>query len=429
MADIEIPLLRCANTYACRLIEAAKKFADSRYQFHRRVNWSYRYSKQFYGYESDRFIDNPQQYINDQIDKTYLLEDVFKTRLSMKQVAIVVVKVLAHWVFYILGALTALGAKGRFGIYRKAYVDDIELVFDPDQAGVMRAVYPFPLNAMRQLRYFLFLRKNGYKFKTDGNPYSPVDLLRLLMRRDLHSLQRMESRAQIRHAYEVAALGVKTVQMSDEFDVGNLDFCRAIRRLQVRIINSAHGVGTYLPIHAYHEFHVLTQHQRSYYKPIYDCEYRLRSLNVKKSNKGEPTVGHEFSKVVLVFLSQTSFSVTQIVSENEVKVVARLAAEFASSPNVELLYRAHPNNHTAITPLGFQPLRDLAAVNGHPGTIFVSLFSTCYLDPNFIGRKLLIRIGLIYPELVFDNMDDILDLDGLIRYVNHVIANPSTLQT
>lgn len=426
MADIEIPLLRCANTYACRLIEAAKKFADSRYQFHRRVNWSYRYSKQFYGYESDRFIESPQQYINDQIDKTYLLEDVFQTQLPIKQVAIVAVKVLAHWIFYILGALITLGAKGRFGIYRKAYVDDIELVFDPDQAGVLRAVYPFPLNVMRQFRYFLFLRKNGYKFKTDGNPYSPIDFLKFLMKRNLRSLQRMESRAQIRHAYEVAALGVNTIQMSDEFDVGNLDFCRAIRRLQIRIVNSAHGVGTYLPVHAYHEFHVLTQHQRSYYMPIYSCEYKLRSLNVKRSNKVEPVLAHEFPKVVLVFLSQTSFSVSQIVSENEVTVISRLAAEFASSPKIKLLYRAHPNNHTATTPPGFHPLHNLAAVNGHPSTIFVSLFSTCYLDPNFIGRKFLIRIGLIYPELVFDNMDDILNLDSLIQHLNHLIADQAT---
>lgn len=426
MTHPEIPLLRCANTYACRLFEAAKKFAESRYQFHRRVNWSYRYSKQFYEYESARFVDSPQQYINNQIDSTYLLEDVFKAQLSMKQVAIVTVKVLAHWIFYILGALKSVGAKGKFGIYRKAYVDDIELVFDPDQPNVLRAVYPFPLNIIRQFSYFLFLRRNGYKFKTDGNPYSPVDFLKFLIKRNLRSLQRMESRAQIRHAYEVAAMGVNTIQMSDEFDVGNLDFCRAIRRLKIRIINSAHGVGTYLPVHVFHEFHVLTQHQRNYYMPIYGCEYKLRSLNVKKRNIDSPVVAHGLSKVALVFLSQTSFSVSQVVSENEAKVISRLAAEFASSPKIELLYKAHPNNQAAIVPPGFQPLRNLAAVNGHPGTIFVSLFSTCYIDPNFIGRKFLIRIGLIYPELVFDNMDDILNLDDLMQYLRQLIAKQPT---
>lgn len=426
MAPPEIPLLRCSSTYAWRLIEASKQFAESRYQFHRRVNWSYRYSNRFYENESLRFIDNPQRYIDNQIDGDFQLDDVFKVQLPIKQVAIVAVKVFAHWMFYFFGKLIGRRTSRKFSIYRKAYVDDIELVFDQDQQGVLRAVYPFPLNVGRQLRYFRFLCKNGYDFKTDGNPYSPFDFLKFLLNRDLRSLQRMETRAQIRHAYEVALTGVDVIQLSDEFDLGSLDFCRAIRRLQVRIVNSAHGVGTYLPTHAYHEFHVLTQRQSLYYLPIYGCEYKQRLLNVNTLDNRSlaPVCGK--SKVVLVFLSQTSFSVSQIVSENEEKVVSRLATEFYPSASIDLLYKAHPNNHTPITPLGFQPLLNLATVNGHPGVVFVSLFSTCYLDPNFIGRKLLIRTGLIYPELVFDNMDDIMNLEDLVQYITKLIENCTT---
>lgn len=422
MAVSEIPLLRCSSTYAWRLIAASKKFAESRYQFHRRVNWSYRYSKLFYENESACFIENPQKYIDKKIVWNVELEDVFKIRLPIKQVAIVAVKVFAHWLFYICGQFFD-PLKSKSGIYRKAYVDDIELVFDPDQAGVLRAVFPFPLNVGRQFRYLRFLRKKGYEFKLNGNPYSTSDFFKFLLRRDLRSLQRMESRAQIRHAYEVATAGFKLIQISDEFDVGSLDFCRAIRRFPVRIINSAHGVGTYLPVHAYHEFHVLTRRQGLYYLPIYGCEYKVRSLNVKTNNVGIPTSVSETSNVVLVFLSQISFSVSQVVSENEKKVVGRLAAEFSSVPGIELIYKAHPNNHNTVIPPGFQPLRSLDAVNGHAGVIFVSLFSTCYLDPNFIGRKVLIRSGLIYPELVFDNMDDIFSLEDFIQHLRRLMSD------
>jgi hypothetical protein len=421
MAQYEIPLLRCSATYARRLIESSLVFAESKYQFYRRVNWSYRYSLLFHANESSCFRANPQAYIEGQPECRPELEDVYEVRLQIKQVAMVILKVLAHWIFYLCGcAFNDLFKKEAAKIYRKAYVDDIELVFESDQPGVVRAVYPFPLNIARQWRYFRFLRKKGYPFKTDGNPYSPIDLLNFLLKRDVRSLQRMESRAQVRHAYEVAALGVEMIQLSDEFDVGSLDFCRAIRRHPIRIINSAHGVGTYLPVHAYHEFHVLTQRQQKYYMAIHDCEYKLRTLNSKVSENIAPILDDNSILIRLVFLSQTSSTVTKVVLDNEVRVVQRLASEFAASPHVKLLYRAHPNNSSLVVPDGFESLGNVDEVNGQPGTIYVSFFSTCYIDPTFKGIKILLRGDLIYPELIFDELGDIFDLDGLMHFVRQI---------
>jgi hypothetical protein len=414
--------LKSSSIYAKRLIGASRLFSESSYHFHRRVNWSYRFSKNFYDNESIRFAENPQRYINNE-ESTASLENIFEVNLSRMQVSIIVLKVIAHWVFYFYGKFFSLRSKKKFSIYRKAYVDDIELVYDPDQQGVLRAVYPFPLNIGRQLRYLSFLRRSGYIFKTDGNPYSPFDLFKFLLKRNLYALQRMESRAQIRHAHEVAASGFDVIQMSDEFDVGNLDFCRAIRRFKIRIINSAHGVGSYLPIHAYHEFYVLTHRQITYYKSIYHCDYKIRPLNVKPLQSASPVQFESTNKVIFIFLSQISFSVTSIVSDNEERVLSRLKDEFYFSPEIDLLYKAHPNNHNPEAPSGFRMIKDLKFVNGHPGVVFASLFSTCYLDPNFIGKKFLIRTGLIYPELIFDNTEDILNLEELVQYLVQQVAD------
>ncbi|WP_273428491.1 hypothetical protein [Chitinibacter tainanensis] len=414
----EIPLLKCSSTYAYRLIEVSRKFGESRYKFHRRVNWSYRYSSLFYDKEAAFFLKNPRLYMENKIEQSGELEDVFKNKLQFSQVFVVVIKVFAHWLFYIAGLFFFRGHAAESRIYRKAYVDDIELVFDPEQENVLRAVYPFPLNLKRQLRYFKFLFKKGYKFKTDGNQYSPIDLMRFLWCRDLCSLQRMESRAQIRHAFEVAALGFEVIQVSDEFDVGSLDFARAIRRFPIRIINSAHGVGSYLPVHAYHEFHVLTNRQRMYYKSIYECSYKIRCLNTKNHIARPVALDNENSKKRLVFIGQTSSSVTKVVADAELEVMARLATQFSSSEVIELLYKPHPNNHEPIMHKGFKLLRDLEVVNGRSNVIFVSLFSTCYLDPNFVGKKILVRTKLIYPELIFDDLQDIYTLEQLVEYLS-----------
>ena len=55
MAGSEIPLLRESATFSSRLLEATARFADRRYHYHRRVNWSYRYGATFYAREAECF--------------------------------------------------------------------------------------------------------------------------------------------------------------------------------------------------------------------------------------------------------------------------------------------------------------------------------------------------------------------------------------
>lgn len=425
MSTVEIPLLRESAAFVARLTEAARRFGESPYRFCRRINWSHRYGETFYAREAACFRQAPDAYLAGRGNAPSELEDVYLKRLRPRQLGVAAAKVLAHWLFRVAGRLS--GPRIAPGpTYRKCYVDDIELVFDPAEAGVLRAVYPFPINLARQRRYLAFLRRSGHPFRLAGYPYRGRDLLALLRRRDVRTLMRMESRAQIRHAAEVAGLGYRTVQLSDEFDIGSLDFCRLLARRSVRVVNSAHGVGKYLPVHAYQEFHVLTHKQREYYRAVHPCRYSLRALNDRAAR---PETANERvragSTVDLVFLSQSFAGVSEIIAANEARVVARLRDAFAQDARVRLLYKAHPNRETPQPPEGFTNLADIAPVNARPGTIYVSFFSTCQIDPSFKGRKVLLRGELIHPEIAFDDSETIVDVDGLVRLV---VAHGAALQ-
>ena len=430
MSRVEIPLLRESAPFAARLIAAARQFDEPKYQFHRRVNWSHRYEESFYELEAECFRADPEAYLAGQARTPPRLADVFRQRLRGKQVLTVLAKVFAHWLFRWLGLFAERGIRAQhIATYRKGYVDDIELVFDPAEPGVLRAIYPFPINLRRQLRYLRALRQRGHRFKLAGHAYGLGDLIRFLGQRDVHSLMRLESRAQVRHAREVVALGVKAIQLSDEFDIGSLDFARTLARLAMRVVNSAHGVGKYFPVHAYQEFRVLTRRQAEYYHAVGRCAYPLRRLNDTAPSMPAHAQAHVHAhapapaqpgserRVQLVLLSQAFVGVSEVIAANEARVVERLRAEFAAAPGVRLLYKPHPNNHRPAAPAGFERLSGLAEVNGQAGTVFVSFFSTCQIDPAFKGRKVLLRGELIHPEISFDDSETIVDIAGLVDLV------------
>ena len=425
MSTPEIPLLRESAAFAARIVDAAGRRGEPKYHAHRRANWSHRYSERFYAREVECFNAAPDAYLAGQAGAEPDLPDVYAQRLRPRQVVVVLMKVLAHWLFHLLGspADRRLRASG-IRTYRKCYVDDIELVFDPAEPGVVRAVYPFPLNLRRQLRYLIFLRQEGHRFKLAGNPYLPADLARFLLRRDVRSMMQLESRAQLRHACDVAALGVDCVQLSDEFDIGSLDFARRLGRTRARIVNSAHGVGKYLPVHAYREFHVLTGKQQQYYHAVRPCSYGLRRLNdraaaVNPAASGRSTDG---AWVRLVWLSQKFAAAGDVIAENESHVVGRLHAGLAGVDGIALYYKPHPNSNAADAPAGFRSLTDLADVNGRDGTVFASFFSTCQIDPAFKGHKVLVSGHWIFPQIAFDDSEPVMDAAGLVDLVRQLTA-------
>jgi hypothetical protein len=416
MSKIEIPLLRESAAFVQRLMLASHWFGDTQYHFHRRVNWTYRYDTHFYDLEADYFKADPDAYLAQEKLAAPQVLDVFAQKLHPKQIINVLLKVLAHWLFRLLGGILNRSNSPKNELtYRKCYVDDIELVYDPLEPAVLRAVYPFPLNTRRQFRYLRFLFSKGYSFKLTGHAYRAGDVLRFIARRDVRSLQRLETRAQVRHAHQVLAQGFKTVQLSDEFDIGSLDFARTLSRLSVQVTNSAHGVGKYFPVHAYQEFYILTERQKQYYHAARPCSYKMRTLNERKTDLAQKPSEKEC--VRLIWLSQVFESAGAIIGDEEKKIIACLGDALTSKVGIELYYKAHPNSTSATPPVGFKLITSLAEVNGRKGTVFASFFSTCQIDPAFKGNKVLIKSHLICPQISFDQAENILSCDDLLSFL------------
>lgn len=421
----EIPLLRESSVFSRRLISAVSNHPSSRYYWLRRINWSHRFDTQFYKREADYFLADPRKYLDGHAPPPSKLDDIYLSKLTTTQIFRVLVKVITHWAFRLLGKLTSSPAhSNNLLIYRKAYVDDIELVFDPGQNGVLRAIYPFPLSARRQLKYIKFIINSKKSFKITGNPYLPSDVLALLLRRTVRSLMNLESRSQILHAREIFALGVHLVQLSDEFDIGSLDLSRALRRMGIKVVNSAHGIGKYLPVHAYAEFSILTRRQQEYYYPAFKCKYEIRSLNhdFKAINIDLEAIKYAKEKSIkLIFLSQVFDGIASIVSEAEDRTLKLLSDNYSSNYNISLIYKPHPNSNNLKLKSGFK-LADTIDLINEADRIFISFFSTCQIDPAFTGTKILVRTDLIFPEISFDDSETIISEKKLTGYLERFIA-------
>lgn len=412
-------MLRQSRAFVQRLARATQVHGLTRYHLHRRINWHHRYDSDFYQSEASLFTADVDSYIEDKCPAEPRVADLYSQRVRPRTLLVSLAKIFAHSLFLLLGSLAA-GRHRNAGlhIYRKAYVDDIEIVYDTAQPSVLRAVYPFPVSVRRQWRYLIHLWRKGYAWQLTGNRYGVRDILCLLVKRDLRSLQRMESRAQIRSALAIAKAGFKTTQLSDEFDLGSLDFCRTLSRNGLHVVNSAHGVGKYLPVHAYREFHILTGRQREYYTATRDCIYSRRLLNGRApavAGVQSRDIATDTSRINLVFLSGRSSRGIgeEFLALNESAALSRLGPAFGTSEGVRLLFRPHPNNHNPIAPPGFELLTTLDTVNGQASTVFVSYSSTCQIDPAFDGRKVLIRGQFMYPETWFDSTEEMMSLDEL----------------
>lgn len=414
-ARLKTPFLISSAVYVARLSRAALPLGGQKYAARRRINWSHRYAAAFYQAEEIKFETDPAAYLADCGNSPVPpLEDVYAQRLSLKQLTVTTIKVLLHWLFCAFGA-SRLRKAARAGAttFRKAYVDDIELVFDPEAPRMVRGVFPFPLSASRQWRYIRSARQQRRPFALCGNRYGLSDFLHVLLHRRIDAVMRMESRAQLRTANHLARLGFRHVELSDEFDLGSLDFCRRLHRLGIGVVNSAHGVGMYLPWHAYPEFRVLTQRQVTYYQAVFPCQYELRRLN-KRGGSADPAGA--LPGLDLVWLSQVLSRDLGLVATSEAKHVALLAESFAGNPKIRLWYKPHPNN-LRDAPAGFRRLDRVERVNGLPGTIYLSFYSTCQIDPSFDGEKLLVRAPLIHPEIVFDESETIVEWPALEAHI------------
>lgn len=419
----DVPLLKESTAFVRRLEQGLHSRNECRYHAARRVNWSYRYASQFHAAELELFCKNPDAYLAIPLEPTPQVEDVFVQSVSKAKLLEVVAKVAAHWLFAAVGYVMRVGKPLQDkSIYRKCYVDEMENIYDPDESGVMRYVYPFPLSVKRQLRYFQYLARKRYPFRTAGYPYDFRDLFHFILRRDVRSLQKLESRAQVRLGRLIRSQrNWKTLQLADEFDICGLDFVRSVKRSDLQVVNAAHGVGKYFPFHAYDEFRILMQRQEEYYKSIFPCRYVRQDLRSSGQDAGwaDTDAG---GAIQLVFVSQTSTRAGAYLGDCEHDVLQRLRKSFQGRDDIELWIKVHPNRKEPLRVEGFQILQSLSMLRSEQNTVFVSFFSTSHIDPAFKGRRYLLNYELLKPAIAFDDDGSILDLEGFIRAVTELLT-------
>lgn len=422
MADTDVPLLKESRAYVRRLEKGVEAFREGKYHTARRTNWSYRFASAFHATEAELFRKNPDAYLDVPDQPEPRVEDVYPQRLGSRRVLEILAKVGAHWTFGAIGRVTGLfRSTGKARTYRKCYVDEMENIFDPDEAGVVRYVFPFPLSVKRQWRYLRYLVDRRYQFRLAGYPYGAGDLLNFLARRDVRSLKRLETRAQLRLGRAIRAEpNWSTIQLSDEFDICSLDFVRAVKRFGLHTVNSSHGVGKYFPVHAYDEFRILMHGQADYYRAIGPCRYVRQDLR-SSGQDADWVEGGSGHALQLVFVSQTSSRAGAYMERCEADVLQSLLDRFGGRDDIELWIKVHPNRSKPIKVQGFSILPGLSALRSSTDTVFVSFFSTSHIDPAFKGRRYLLSYDLIKPSIAFDDDGSILDLNAFMSEVSNVL--------
>ncbi len=416
---MEIPLLRESQTFADRLREAVRVIDESKYYRNRRINWSYRYCEAYYAAEAVHFCRSPAEYVKGELNSPPQISDVFSEPIRPRQLAGICLKVFAHWTFAIIGKLVGYRRSTGLDVYRKCYVDDIELAFDPLANGILRVVFPFPLSVGRQWRYCRHLQKQALPFRLDGNRYVLRDLIALLVTRNVRALMRLESRAEIRTARQVLMEGFSRIELSDEFNIGSLDFCRTLSRAGVPIINSAHGIGKYFPIHSYSQFNILNSKQKQYYKSERPCKYEYFKLYTTYGSQSGAEHARKLknSKINIIFLSQVVDNGNWIIFSEERKLIEYITPILNDYKNVSLNFKPHPNASHVSYKGKWKIIYDLKEINQLDNRIFISFFSTCHIDDRFQGKKYLIRTELIHPEIAYDDNGDIFDIKGIEKII------------
>lgn len=406
---IRTPLFDQTLHYADQICSQVERMNLGVYHARRMVNYVYRFDSYYFDSEQQRFLDDPDGYqgsgASNPID-AHLLDKPLGRSLLLSQV----LKVLAHQGFRLIGWLQSRSLnKSEVSVLRRCYVEDVEALFSSND-NVLRYIYPFPLSPGRQWRYIKSLRAANRQFVLSGLPYAVGDVWRLLWHRTHRQLLKMEARAQIRHAFETRQYpALQVVECSDEYDFGSIYYSAALRRRAVTVRNSAHGISKYLPHHAYTVFDVLTEAQQHYYERYNRVRTQVRALSV-----GNHRTLPRPDKTVVVLLGQYSQIISPLVLNAEKQMLDVLSAVGSRYPHVELYYKKHPNNDVGGEVPENVQLADNRIITGNPARIIqFSLYSTCQIDPSFIGYKFLVESRFIKPQFAFDDQEPIVKIDDL----------------
>ncbi|MFK7800615.1 MAG: hypothetical protein AB8G95_03190 [Anaerolineae bacterium] len=292
--------------------------------------------------------------------------------------------------------------------YVRAWVDVSKQIYEQEFKQARILVYPFILNFRRHFRFLyqtFFVDKSSVSLC--GLPYRIKDIGTLVkgyFTKDIKSIIEVEYGAYNRHAVELVALGAETIYTTDEFDPVGIAFNEELVRNGVRVVNTTHGVGVYMPYVAYNDFYVFNQAQIEYYSRYNQVDrylYRSRQNSAPKFSGAE---SGEF-QFGLVYI-YAPFEPKKVF-EYEFKIQEELMAylkKLASKTGTPFYIKTHPNqSETSKDALKSQcdsvcnQWIDIPLNN----PVFVHIKSTAYYDLYEIAPVITYKSKFLFPEVYF----------------------------
>ena len=157
----------------------------------------------------------------------------------------------------------------------------------------------------------------------------------------------------------------------------------------------------------------MTNKQIDYYS-LYSDVKKFNLFNFPKIDQREEVY---LNGPIILFFGQYSSQMPEIILEYERKIIEIISK--IKGENVQIFYRPHPNNSQS-------QIKGIPSISKYivsERILNISLFSSTQIDNNFQGDKILIRTSHIFPEISFDCVDKIINIDNLKAYIKKWLKN------
>ncbi len=333
--------------------------------------------------------------------------------LDSKQLLRFLIKAIVHKLYRLWPRLTK-----ETNTAVRAWVELSEAIYpDVHQDGTV-LIYPFYLNFARHIRYIRRCRQRYPNVQLIGLPYGVFRFLWDLISgqdRDV-ALVTAEVRAFSKHADEIWCYARKTLFCNDEFEAGVVCLANRLKRRNVGVINTSHGLSFGSPYVGYDEFVVYNKAQIHYYHHRSPgTKFRVQ---IRRNAAVEEAVSlsTEFHPVVL--LMHGNFTRADLRYERRLELdIVRQLKRICREISIEFLVKLHPNAIREDIDIfekieevkTIRRLDDLSGVN----PFFVATITTAFYDFFSDGPFLFVNDGIVSIEDIYGFPYPSVDMAGL----------------
>ncbi|MBN2788509.1 MAG: hypothetical protein JXQ69_09340 [Paludibacteraceae bacterium] len=322
--------------------------------------------------------------------------------VDKKHIVTLVLKSFAHRIFHFFSNTLPPGSTVIRG-----WVDVTESMYFEQLKFARLRIFPFPLGFRRQLKFIGSCKKKCLDFDLDGLPYSissAVKALFLGTGRD-EAIASIEISANQKYANQLLKSRVTKVYTSDEFEVGAIAMYELLIASDVKVINTAHGVGRYCPYVAYTEFNGFTSSQGEFYR----SKNSLIKVNVRKfQNSSLPLKRAEDARnlpLVFVLLHQNFEDYGLQSDASKLREIAKNISVLSKKLKIPFYIKLHPNvSSTNIGKLaaefGAIPATSWLDISKFR-TVFITINSTAFFDTMGFGPTLVLKADSFFPEVYY----------------------------